>query len=545
MLEDLTGFFPEGYTPNTQQEKILRNVEQAFNEGYKFVVISAPTGSGKSHVAKTVANSSDNPSREFVRLIQTNLAFKKDREGGYKYEEDCIEQPSFGGIILTITKNLQDQYTGLFEDIQLMKGKSNYMCVIDDECTCDMAPCMITKKLQEKCIADKICPYYNARAKALSSKVTTLNYKMFFSLPDHVKQREYLICDEAAELEDELVKHFTCELNFKILKKLGVEIDPLPLSEYSKYKRWVERTTVNVFERIEELTNECTRKDISRIQLTKYKKWLRVLQSYHGSLRLLVETFFDSDYQVEKKEDGVRFIPLKVDTLSNYLFVHGKKNILMSATIIDPDNFCKTLGIDKFKYIEVDSPFEAKKSPIYCSNLYKLNYKNIDSVIGKIIDQIEELCKQHKNEKGIIHTHSNKITNAVRNHFIVNPRFLYREEGVSNEHILDIHNNTDRPTILVSPSMSHGVDLKGDLAKFQIIMKAPYPPLGDIRIKKMFELDGRWYQNKMLAAVIQSCGRGVRSVDDECVTYILDGTVTDAIKRCKQRIPKHFLERFH
>lgn len=545
MLEDLISHFPEDFTPNKQQEKVLRNIEQAFNEGYKFVVVSAPTGSGKSHIAKTVSNSSEQPSKEFVRLINTNLAFKRDKDGGYKYADDCMNLPPFGSIVLTITKSLQDQYTTLFKDIQIMKGKSNYTCVVDDECTCDMAPCIITKSLQERCIADKICPYFNARSRALSTKTTALNYKMFFSLPEHVKQREYLICDEAAELEDELVKHFTCNLNFKILKKIGVTVDPLPLNGYSRYERWVTKAAVDVFERVEELTKECARKDISKILLTKYKKWMIVLQNYHSSLSTVRDTFNDSEYQVEKNETGVKFIPLKVDKLSNFIFSHGKKVILMSATIIDPDNFCKTLGIDKFKYIEVDSPFDPKKSPIYCSTKYKLNFKNIDSVLDSVIDQIEEICKHHKDEKGIIHTHSNKITYAVRNRFITDSRFLYREEGVQNEHILDIHNNTNRPTVLVSPSMSHGVDLKGDLAKFQIIIKAPYPPLGDIRIKKMFELDKRWYQNKMLGTIIQSCGRGVRSVNDECVTYILDGAIADAIKICKQRLPKFFLDRFH
>jgi Rad3-related DNA helicase len=545
MIENLLKYFPENYTPNAQQEKVLRNIEQAFTEGYKFIVISAPTGSGKSHIAKTVSNSAPAPSKEFVKLIQTNLAFKKDKDGGYRYESDCLEQPSFGSIVLTITKSLQDQYTTLFKDVQMLKGKSNYTCVVDDECTCDVAPCLITKKLQEKCIAEKVCPYFNARANTLSSKTCSLNYKMFFSLPDHVKQREYIICDEAAELEDELVKHFTCELNFKILKKLGVNIDPLPLEGYGKYERWCSKLIVDVYERIKGLTEECSKKDISKILLTRYKKWLLVLQSYHGSLQTLADTFYSSEYQIEKHETGVKFIPLKVNELSKYIFSHGKKIILMSATIIDPDNYCKVLGIDNYKYIEVDSPFEAVKSPIYCSTKYKLNYKNIDSVLHNIIKQIEELCRTHKNDKGIIHTHSNKITQAVRNHFIMDNRFLYREEGVSNEHILDIHNNTSRPTVLVSPSMSHGVDLKGDLAKFQIIIKAPYPPLGDIRIKKMFEMDKRWYQNKMLATVIQSCGRGVRSVDDECVTYILDGAITDAIKMNKSRIPKHFLDRFH
>jgi Rad3-related DNA helicase len=92
--------------------------------------------------------------------------------------------------------------------------------------------------------------------------------------------------------------------------------------------------------------------------------------------------------------------------------------------------------------------------------------------------------------------------------------------------------------------MSYGVDLKGDLARFQIIIKAPYSPLGDVRIQKMFELDKQWYLNKMLGSVIQACGRGVRSPNDKCVTYILDGVILDAILRNKHKLPKYFIDRF-
>ena len=57
--------------------------------------------------------------------------------------------------------------------------------------------------------------------------------------------------------------------------------------------------------------------------------------------------------------------------------------------------------------------------------------------------------------------------------------------------------------------MSHGVDLKDDLARFQIIVKAPYLPTKDKRIEKLMKDDFNWYSNKMLCSLIQSCGRGV------------------------------------
>ena len=113
-----------------------------------------------------------------------------------------------------------------------------------------------------------------------------------------------------------------------------------------------------------------------------------------------------------------------------------------------------------------------------------------------------------------------------------------------NEDILNIHEKSQNPTVLVSPSLGLGVDLKGDLARFQIIVKAAYLPLGDDRIKKMFNQDKQWYINKMLSNFIQQCGRGIRSKDDYCVTYVLDANIFDAVIRNKSKLPRYFLERF-
>ncbi len=92
--------------------------------------------------------------------------------------------------------------------------------------------------------------------------------------------------------------------------------------------------------------------------------------------------------------------------------------------------------------------------------------------------------------------------------------------------------------------MSHGVDLKDKLARFQIIVKAPFLPIKDKRIQRLMKDDFNWYANKMLCSLIQSCGRAIRSKKDHCTTYILDGTVVESVLKYKHKLPKYFLERF-
>jgi Rad3-related DNA helicase len=261
-------------------------------------------------------------------------------------------------------------------------------------------------------------------------------------------------------------------------------------------------------------------------------------------MQTTIDTWDDCEYVIEKGKESIKLTPYKVDTLSKHIFDYGKKVLLLSATIIDHQNFAKTLGIKKYKYIEIDSSFNPTKAPIYASTKVRLNYKNLTSSLPYITKQIQTLCDQHNNEKGIIHTHTTTITEYLQEH-LKGTRFLFRLPGIDNEKIIKQHLESTEPTILVSPSLTMGVDLKDDLARFQILVKAAYLPLGDNRIKRLFENNKVWYTNKMLNNIIQACGRGVRSQEDYCATYILDGCITDAVTANKHKLPKYFLKRFH
>ena len=122
-------------------------------------------------------------------------------------------------------------------------------------------------------------------------------------------------------------------------------------------------------------------------------------------------------------------------------------------------------------------------------------------------------------------------------------RFLYREEGTTNEAIVKEHELRTDPTVLVSPSLTMGLDLKGDLGKWQIIVKLPYPSLANKRVGMLFEKDKEWYKMKMFISLIQAAGRCTRTREDESVTYILDGLSGKVIIENSKILPKHFIDR--
>ncbi|NBP16778.1 hypothetical protein EBU95_20725, partial [bacterium] len=139
-VHNLIESFPQGYTPSTLQTTLIDKIDQAFKSGKKFVICSAPTGTGKSFIAKTLANSSNIPSKDYIELVTSFFAYKQG------YENECNQQPSFGSFALTITKALQDQYADLFKDTKILKGKSNYQCVVDEQYPVDIAPCVHIKQ---------------------------------------------------------------------------------------------------------------------------------------------------------------------------------------------------------------------------------------------------------------------------------------------------------------------------------------------------------------------------------------------------------------
>ena len=129
--------FPANYDPNSQQIDLIKRVEQAYADGYKFVICAAPTGSGKSFLAKTLGNVSNECSSEFKELITSYKAFKQDYIGNYSHEVDCIKESPFGAFALTITRSLQDQYQGLFDDSSLLFKfikQQIYLTYFSDNC---------------------------------------------------------------------------------------------------------------------------------------------------------------------------------------------------------------------------------------------------------------------------------------------------------------------------------------------------------------------------------------------------------------------------
>ena len=70
--------FPDPYQPNDNQIKILNAIEKSIENKEKFIICNAPTGSGKSFFAPTLANYAGGPCDEWKTRVDNYSIFHDD-----------------------------------------------------------------------------------------------------------------------------------------------------------------------------------------------------------------------------------------------------------------------------------------------------------------------------------------------------------------------------------------------------------------------------------------------------------------------------------
>jgi len=521
-----------------QQAEILRFIKR--NEDKRVFLLNAPTGVGKSGLAIAIA----------------------------KY---------FGknAWLLTDTKALQDQYETEFpKDVRLIKGKSSYTCNLNRAFMVDQAPCVGHPETKKGCITRSFCDYYSAFNRAIEAKIAVTNYDFLFGLSEinnnEITARDVVICDEGHVLEDKLVKSASFDINPRALyEKYKVDVDPaLNFLDFEDVPSVCKHIYACIQTRLTEIATEIaklpetnlnsngqrTEVNVAELRLLRVEKYLRSLTKRISSYSF--EQDIENKWVTDMDEAGtvLTISPLRADELFLSYFdfkltndITDSKIIIMSATLGDPDTIISELGLDPEYtcYIDVDTPFDPVKSPVVMIPRFKLGYKDFNYNKRALVNQIDELLEMHENEKGIIHSGNYRVAEYIAKTTKHKDRLIFKEQGsiTSNNDLFLIHCMDDRPTVLISPSMHTGVDLKGELSGFQIIAKLPFANLMDARVKAKMEADKLWYSNQTWMKVIQACGRSTRTSDDESITYILDAAVKYQYESFKSHLPTWFKKR--
>lgn len=141
-------------------------------------------------------------------------------------------------------------------------------------------------------------------------------------------------------------------------------------------------------------------------------------------------------------------------------------------------------------------------------------------------------------------SHSFKLTDQIEALIAKEHRWrlIVHKPDSDREELLKRFHGSNHPMILVSPSMTEGVDLKEDLGRFAIFPKVPYPSLGDKWVKARNGADERWYPTQVAKTLIQGAGRVCRSQDDWGYTFILDGAFDQFYNRNANYFPDWFTD---
>ena len=144
----------------------------------------------------------------------------------------------------------------------------------------------------------------------------------------------------------------------------------------------------------------------------------------------------------------------------------------------------------------------------------------------------------------VVHNcHSYKIAEYLAKHVDKNQSArLLTHTTKDRDEILDRHISSNKATVLLTPSMSEGIDLKDELSRFQIVCKVPFPFLGDKRVVLKKKLHPWWYPYATARILVQGLGRSIRNEEDYATSYILDEDWLYFFKRNQNLFPKWFIE---
>lgn len=531
---DWIKYFPFA-EPRIDQEDAINFVLESFKGGKRFAVLDLGTGIGKSAVGVTIA-------RYLTENDQPKIVMIKDVDG--KSAPDCAP----GALFLTTQKILQEQYMDDFGKgcMKSIKSASNYKCSHYKKLSCSEGQQLLraadkASLFWKKCMFS--CNYKLARKDFLESTESITNFSYALTeanFSGKIKKHNLLVIDEAHNVENELCKFIEVSVTDRTALALGIEWPTI--TTYLQAMKWVCETylpaakiivaemeaDVEQFKDIEQFDDVATFEAYKKDYGDMIKRF-DALRSHVDKLDTFLMSANPDNWiidvlpQVGKTSGKITFRPIDISPYSEQnLFRLGRYTLLMSATIINPEMFCESLGIplSQVAILSKPSPFPIENRPIYFHPIGKMTADSIDESLPKIAAALREILKEHKDTKGIVHCHSYKIVQFLKKN-MKSSRLIFHESH-DRDAALEKHAASKEPTVLVSPSMSEGVDLRDNLARFQVLLKVPYPSLGDKIVKKRMHKWPWWYPMQTVKTIIQAVGRAVRSDTDHAVTYILD-----------------------
>jgi Rad3-related DNA helicase len=508
------------------QEAALRDIRAAFEEGNDVVLVRAPTGSGKSLLARAIAGCARRPG-------------------------EAVPHQPVGAYYTTPQVSQLDGVAGddLLADLSIIRGKGNYDCILPGETTTpvDQAPCARERGFD--CPQKHRCPYFSDRAIASNRSIAamTLAYFMQTAGSDVFGQRDVVVIDEAHGLAEWAEMYATIDLSPRTVP-VWEACEPPAVEDLGDVEGYAERLRATCQRRQTELRSKL---ELSRSEAADRDRLAELVRDLGWFLEDLRDLDSQTTWVVDQHDGAGTAVSVKPMDPARYLhhtvWDRGTKFALLSATILNKDAFCRGTGLDPatVALVEVPHTFPVENRPLYDVTQGKMTYEHREATLPKIARLVVRLMAAHPDEKGLIHAHSYAIAERLTDllsDFGVGARVRSHDKA-GRDAALENWKASSGAEVFVSVKMEEALDLKGELCRWQVLCKAPYPNTRDTRIARRLE-DGQWgwYYRTALRTVIQACGRVVRAPDDYGATYLADASLLDLFERARVDMPDWFAE---
>lgn len=482
VVRDILSYFPAKHSPRRVQADALKAIEANWNHTDVFCV-NVPVAGGKSDL-------------------------------GY-----CITKFAKNSLILTPSRILVDQYLEDFNNLPHLKAKDDYLC---DECrTLGAASCYDAARLRgsrTKPLYSASCLYPQHVKRARVVPYLLCNYHVAMA---HKIHRNTLVLDESHNMIP-----FIQDLAAKTLWQHKWHY-PSGIQTHADLLSWL--LTLPRNEAVQEL--------VDILQDTCQRYTLERTQAEYGRS--------DKD-GVRTELDCIKLKPIDIRDYPPVLWpkAQTKKIILMSATIGTMD--VEALGLSRERgyrvtYIEAESPIPAANRPVVLDCSASMSYAAQDRNLHLLAAYVKRIKDRHGTENGVVHL-TYGLAHKLRKILDSSDFMWHTKENRSKvyEEFRSLPPNSSK--VLFACGLYEGIDLKEDIARWQILAKIPWPSLADSAVRYMAQTNERWLAWETLKVVLQFSGRVCRTPTDTGTSYVFDSSYYRLEELASDLMPKWFTD---
>lgn len=412
-------------------------------------------------------------------------------------------------LFLTANLALQDQLAKDFEGCGLVdiRGQGNYRCVVTDGRVSD-APCHADFKCDKR---DTVCTYFPHLARARKAQLVSANYSFFLHNPGALGVFDVIVMDEAHAAADRLAEFISISFAKKDCAKL------FPRHPTTNWHPWAT------------FQQSISKSQLDEARATALKE--KTPEAYADVINK--KRILDRLNELAKADPSTLIFQHNAKNWTwhcvwpgNYrgrLFNNCTKFILTSGTVDRQTMRMLGFGKDEYAFHAFPSTFPAKRRPIYVLPAPRMNKNAVEADYIHQLHKIDRFTRHRTAFKGVIHTASYKHAEYIVNNSKHSSLMITHMNSEGLPVALERFKRAD-VGIIVSPSISEGVDFPYEMCRWQIIGKIPFENPHDPVIAARIEQNEHYLLYRACQKIMQMVFRGMRAEDDWCETAVIDGT---------------------